>query len=453
MSNTIYDPVSTAQNLATATTAARQALIKTQTTNAQNTSAALTKLRSALSSFDSALAGLSGKTSLLSRSATFSGSGVGTATASASAVPGTYSFFVEQLASAHQIAYSIPAAVTVGGTLVVKIQGSADISVNLTAADTDGDNNLSAKEIAAAINVAVGSNAGVTASTVTVNGESQLVLTATDSGAAGAISLDASGAPGLALGTGKVLVEGQDAIVWLGAQGSGVKLQQNSNTFHAVEGVSMTFTRAMAAGEAPATLTVATDDSSTVSNVQSFVDAYNKLNEVLNSLTKSGDAASGVAASIFASDAGVRALRNQLNTIIRENVGGLSLTAFGVTANRDGSLALDSTRLKTKLAANPTGLATVFGSTAAGAKSGVLGKLDTYLNLWTGSTNSLISQRDNAVSKLQVSLSKQQETLDNQFNLAYKRYLIQFTQLQSLQAQMSQTTNMFDALFNNSSKN
>ncbi len=453
MTATIYDPVSTAQSLATAATAGRQALIKTQTTTAQNTATALSKLQSALSSFNSALAGLSGKNSLLSQSATFSGSGsnVGTATASASAVPGTYSFFVQQLATTHQIAYSVPATATAGGTLLVKIAGGAEIEVNLIAADVDGDGLMSAKEIAAAINAAESNNSRLTASTVTVNGESQLVLTASKSGEAGAISLDASAAPELALGAGTTLVAGQDAIVRLGGE-SGIELKQSSNTFTAIDGVSMTFTRAMATGEAPVTLMVATDDSGTVSNVQSFVDAYNKLNDVLNSLTSSGDAAAGVAASIFASDAGVRALRNQLTNTVRESVGGLSLTAFGVTANRDGSLSLNSARLKTKLAASPEGLATVFGSSSVGAKSGVLGSLDKYLSLWTSSTNGLISQRKTAVSKLQASLAQQQEALDQQFNTAYGRYLIQFTQLQSLQAQMTQTTNMFDALFSSDKK-
>lgn len=451
---TSYDPVSTAQGLATANTAGRQELITTQTNLAQKTNAALGQLQSALSSFNSALTSLSGKSSLLSQSATFSTSGIGTASASASAVPGSHSFFVEQLATTHQVAYSIPSVASAGGSLVVKVNGGDDVVVNLLAADSDGDNYLSAKEIAAAINAAAGSTPSVTASTVTVNGASQLVLTATQSGAAGGISLDVSsvGDPGLKAGlsAGNALSVGQDAIVWLGSKDTGIKLQQASNTFNAVDGVSMTFTRAMAVGESPVTLTVATDSSTTTSNVQSFIDAYNKLNDVLKGLTNSGDAENGVAASIFASDAGVRVMRNRLGDLLRENVGGLSLTNFGVTNNRDGSLSLNSARLQAKLAENPDGLATVFGSNAIGAKTGVLGKLDQYLNVWTSNTNGQISQRKTAVSKLQASLVQQQERLDKQFDNAYSRYLIQFTQLQSLQSQMSQTSNMFDALFNSS---
>ncbi len=131
MSTAIYDPVSTAQSLATAYTAGRQALIKTQTTNAQNTASALNKLQSALSNFNTALAALSGKSSLVSQSAVFSGNGVGTATASAVAVPGTYAFFVEQLASADQIAYSglTNATVASGDILTVNLAGGASFTV------------------------------------------------------------------------------------------------------------------------------------------------------------------------------------------------------------------------------------------------------------------------------------------------------------------------------------
>lgn len=456
MTTTTYDPVTTAQSLATAYTSGRQALIKTQTTTAESTATALTKLQSALMAFDSALTSLSNKKSVLSQLATFSASDIGTATASPAAVPGTYSFFVEQLASADQVAYSSLTNATVTGginSLTVNLAGGGSFSVDLNAADIDGNGVLTAKEIAGAVNSAADNDSSVTASSITVNGESQLVLTSTASGAAGAISLDTSAIDPAntaligALSAGNNLVAGKDAIVWLGDKGTGVEMQQSSNTFTAIDGVSMTFTRAMVTGEAPVTMAVARDDSGTAANVQSFVDAYNALHAVLSSLTYAGDPASNVAASIFANDSGVLSLQNSINSTLRESVGGLSLTSFGITANREGSLSLNSARLKAKLASNPDGLETVFGSSALGARSGVMGDLDRYLDVWTSSAGGQLTQRQTAVSKQKASLATQQDVLDSQYNSAYSRYLAQFTQLQSLQAQMEQTTNLFDALF------
>src|SRR6185369_13418967 len=155
----------------------------------------------------------------------------------------------------------------------------------------------------------------------------------------------------------------------------------------------------------------------------------------------------GGAAGVFASDSGIRALRDRLANSVRKSVGGVSLASYGVTGNRDGSLSLNTTKLQAKLAANPDGLGAVFGSTSAGASSGVLGDLDSYLNLWTNTAAGQIAQRQSSVSKLQSALTARQTALDDQYNNAYQRYLRQFTQLQALQSQMSQTTNMFTALF------
>ncbi len=454
-STATYDPVSTAQSLAKAYTDASQTMLTTQTTQATNTGSALTQLQSALSAFDTAVTNLGSKSSKVAQSARFSDSSIATATASAGAVAGSYSFYVQQLATASQVAYQNLSAIPIAGAgpLVVNLANGSSFNVDLTAADTDGNGSLTPTEIAAAINKASGNSSLVTASVVTVNGQSQMVLSANNTGAGNAVSLDASGIGDAslksALGSPSTLVTAQDAIVWLGAQNSGLQLQQASNTYTAIAGVSMTFKAAMASGAAPATLTVATDTNSTTANVQAFVDAYNKVNSVLDSLTSHGDPSKKVAASIFAEDAGVNSLRTRLQSAFRQSFGGLTLANFGVTADSDGTLSLDASKLTAKLATNPTGLDTVLGTTGT-TSSGVLGSLDAYLNLWTGSSGQ-IKQRQTSLTTLQSSLTDRQTTIDNQYNSAYARYLSQFTQLQTLQAQMNQTSNLFSALFSSGS--
>jgi len=195
MTTTTYDPTSTAASLAQAYTSGAQTLLTNQTNQANATATALTQLQSALTAFDTALTGLSGKSSAVSQSADFTDTSVGTATASGSAAPGTYSFFVQQLATANQVAYanvgSVPAAQ--GGTLAINLAGGQSISVDLTGADLDHDGTLTPTEMATAINNAAGNDGLVTASLVTVNGQSQMVLTSDQTGAANAISLDTSG--------------------------------------------------------------------------------------------------------------------------------------------------------------------------------------------------------------------------------------------------------------------
>jgi len=284
---------------------------------------------------------------------------------------------------------------------------------------------------------------------LTVGGSTQLVLSSTTTGESSEITVDASTLSDAALkakfGAPNTLVAAKDAIVWLGAKDTGVKLQQASNTFTAIDGVSMTFTHAMAVGAPPTTLTVAGDSAGTASNVQNFVDAYNALNSTLDTLTNAGTSG-GAAPGTFASDASVRALRTRLNDMLRQQVGGVRLADFGVTADRDGKLSLDKTKLQTQLDATPDSLDTLFGSASVTASSGLLGAVDKYLDAWLNSVNGKIVSRQASVQSVQKSAAERQTRLDKQYDSAYQRYLKQFTVLQNLQAQMAETSGMFDAL-------
>jgi len=459
MSTTTFDPTGTATSLASAYIAGRQQLLKTQIDRATAATAALDKLQQALAAFATAVRGLAGSSGVLTQSAKFNDPSIGSATASASAAAGSYSFFVKQLATANQKVYAglatVPTPAPGRDVLVVNLAGGASIQVNLSAADRNGDGLLTPAETAAAINSAADNGSKVTASIVTVGGQSQMVLSANATGAGSAISLDTSGldagALASALDAGSDVVAAQDAIVFLGAENSGVPMQQASNTFAAIDGVQITFTKAMDPGSAPATLTVVSDSTATATKLQGFVDAYNKLNDLLKALTNAGDPKTKTAAGAFADDSAVRALRSRLNSVLREKTGGVTLANYGVSADRYGVLSLDASRMTTMLASNPTGLDTLLGQTGVGVSSGVLGALDTTLNLWTSGSSGQIKHRQDGLTKLQTSFSERQATLDTQYNNAYARYLAQFTKLATLQDQMSHTTNLFDALFSNSS--
>lgn len=447
-----YDPATMASTLATAYTQAAQDLLTTQTTAAQTKATALTKLQSALTTFQTALESLSAKKGVSQHSATVSDSTIGTATASATATAGSYSLFVEQTATASQIAVEdLPAVpVSLGGPLVVQMADGSSITVNLEEADTNNDGTISQSEIARAINQSSDNQGKLTAMVMTVGDTSQLVLSANSTGAASQITLDASGLPDGALkdalGTTKQLSAAQDAVIWLGAQGTGTRMQQASNSFTAIPGVTFTLSKAMSTGSSPLTLTVADDTSGTTSNVQAFVDAYNALESTLDTLTSTGDADNGVAAAAFASDSGVRALRDHIAGLVRQTVDGVRAIDYGLSFDRNGQLTLDSAKLAKAQAANPDGLDTLFGSTTLGSTSGLLGTISDYVNQWTNSTSGQIKSRQDSISKLQKQLEDKQTTLDDRYNQAYARYLQQFTALQTLEAQMSQNSSIFDSL-------
>jgi flagellar hook-associated protein 2 len=459
-----YDPTSTATALAQKATAALQDILTNQTKTAGTTSTALSKLSSALSAFQSSLASLTGiGKSMLAQSATLSDSAIGTATAQPMAAGGSYSLFVQQLATASQVSYNnLADGRAAGGSLTVKLSDETagattppiTFAVDLSAAsaDTDKDGKLSIREVAAAINRSSGNNGLVSAGVVTIGTESRLVLTSKNTGVANTVSLDASGVSDASLKAGlgvrSVVTTAQDAIVLLGGKASGTAVKQASNTFTNIDGVSMTFTRAQAPTDNDITLNVASNTSGTVANVQAFVDAYNKLKSAVDGMVDPGDPGNAQAAGAFAHDAGIKALQSRLVNLVR-SAGTSSLASYGILATREGTLSLDSTRLTKQLGINPNGLDQLIGSASASNPTGVAGALNTYLNQWSNSATGQVKQRTDAITKLQSTLTQRQSDLDAQYDAAYKRYLKQFTELQTLQSAMSSNVSLFDALFSN----
>lgn len=462
-----YDPTSTAKALADKYISGTQTQLTNQTKAASDTAKALSTLSAAISTFQTSLSGLAGLgKSVLGQGATLSDTTVGTATASATAAAGTYSLFVEQVATNSQVSYnSLADGSALGGKLTINLDdtgagtNTAHFDVNLdAAADTDHDGKLSVREIAAAINGASGNTGLVSAGVVTVSGTPRLMLTAKNTGVANTVSVDGSAATAAGLQAGfaapTTVATAKDAIVWLGdpTDPSATKIQQASNTFTNIDGVAFTASHAQAPGASPFTLTVGTDTSGTTKNVQAFLDAFNKLRSALDGLVSLGDPTNNVAAGAFATDSGIIALRNRIGDLLRPN-GNLSLASYGIVANRDGSLSLDSTRLQKQLAVNPTGLDTLFGSASASAPSGVTGSLNTYLNQWSNLTNGQIKKRNDANTTLQASLTTRQTDLDAKYDSAYQRYLKQYTALQTLQSTMQNNSSMFTALFSSGSSN
>lgn len=452
-----YDPATTAAGLATNYTSARQSILTAQTKQASAAAAALSSLRSAISGYQGSLLSLTSGKTMLSQAATFSNTAVGSASAGVNATAGSYTFFVEKIATANQVSYNgLADSAADGGSLAIEFGGAPGFSVNLASANTDGNATLTPREIAAAVNAEPTNNGRVSASIVTVNGVTQLMLTSKTTGAGGNISLNTAAVNNAGLKAAlsaapAQIATGQDALVWLGAQGTGTPITQASNVFTNVDGVTMTFAKAQAPGDAPVTLTVASDNAGTVAKVQKFVDDYNKLKAVVDAMVAPGDPAKGATPGVFANDGGVRVLQGRMVSMLRGVNGADSLAAYGIVATRDGSLSLNATRLTSQLAVSPKGLDTLIGSNVNGSSSGIAGHLDSYLKEWSSSTDGQLKQRLEENTKLQTSLTKRQDQLDKQYDSAYKRYLLQFTQLQTLQSRMASNTSMFEALFGDKS--
>jgi len=168
----VIDVNSLVSQLVAATRAPKDSIISTRTQTATTQISAVGTLKSALSTFQTSLAALDTPGAFNTLTATSSSPTTLTASAGSSAVAGTYSVSVTQLATAQQLV-SKPIAAdgssTVGtGTLKVSL-GAASFNVALTSA------NDTVSGLAAAINSATG-NPGVTATVITGTDGAHLIL-------------------------------------------------------------------------------------------------------------------------------------------------------------------------------------------------------------------------------------------------------------------------------------
>ncbi len=290
---------------------------------------------------------------------------------------------VQQLA-AGQVLQSAPltAANAQAGTGSLSLTvGSTSYDITLTTPAT------TLSDLAAAIN---DTHSGVTASIVTDKSGARLVLKG-ETGADKAFTLTAK--------------PGADADLarfsWDGTTGGMARSQTAKNALVKIDNVAMEFDKNEITTAIPnlridlnravpgTTVTVATDQpTSTMADlVQQIVDAYNTLKVGLNTATRNTDGA-GSSSGLLANDSGMRDMAIRLGRITSTELTNegtyRTLADLGVTTNRDGTLALDQTRLKAALAADPAGVVEMLNPTAKDAThvgiAGALKSIADYLN-------------------------------------------------------------------------
>lgn len=143
---------------------------------------------------------------------------------------------------------------------------------------------------------------------------------------------------------------------------NGISISKTSNTVSdVIQGVTFTLNKEASA----ATLTVARDTAGVSSSISSFVKAYNDLSTTLKNLS-AYDAATKQAATLQG-DSTVRTLQTQLRGMLSTAVvgtpGTLTMLAdIGITAQKDGTLAINQTKLDNAMASNFSDVASLFTS-------------------------------------------------------------------------------------------
>jgi len=425
-------------------------------------------LSSLVSSFQSAAENLS--TSLQKLTATPSDPNALAATADSTAVPGTYTVSVSQLAQSQGLvaagqvsstaAIGNGTATTVtfdfgtisGGTLTNGVYSGATFASNGSGTKSitiDSTNNTLAG-IRDAINAA---NMGVTATIVNDGSGTpyRLTLTSASSGASNSLKITTSGGDGT---IGNLLnydpAGTQNLTQTVAAQNAnltvnGIAITSASNTVNgAIQGISMTLKNTTAT---PASLTVARDTTSINTAVSSFVDAYNALASQIKSRSAYGT--NGSAGGALAGDGTLRAMQDQLLSIFNTPATGGTLTSLaqvGIAFQKDGSLLLDSSQLDSAIATNFSDVTNLFSSSSGFA---------TRLQAWATSTLSpggLIDTRTQSLNASIQSRNTEIDRLENRMTALQKQYTQEYTNLNLLLSNMNSTSTYLTQQLSGSSK-
>lgn len=439
------DPSSLASQLASLDILALQNSITTQSKSLEAQTKALSSLRSALTTFRSSITALnSTSASVLKNIATMNQEGIATISASASARKGTYSLNVSQLATAQQKGFGgldDDAIKNASGTLKINLNGES-IEIDMDGLDSLADfaDAINKTDFPSASNASSTTDAsgqnGITASLMRIDGNVSLILNSDQSGAKYDIEMDTSG---LTSGQNifdneEIITQGKDALFTLGD--SQKQYSSSSNTLdELVDGVSIKLT-STTEKDKPLVISIDTDTTETQTQIQTFIDAYNTLRDTISGLTATGTSADTRGA--FAGDASISSLTSDLGNLLRGTFGEQNMSKFGIAADKDGKLSLDSDVLEKQLKSDPQTVAQFFNG-----NDGLIKAMDKSLDKYLSTSSGLLKGRQETLDRQQTDIDTKTEKMNTRYESSYNRYLKQFTQLQKIMTQMNNTMSMF----------
>ena len=343
----------------------------------------------ALSTFQTAVQELNKEEKFQSLKATPSDATAFTSTASGKAEPGNHSINVTALAQMQKLSAAGQTSDTanIGNGTPTKLTfdfgritgGTLDPSSGKYTGATFSSNGQGSKTIAIdasnnnlqgirdAINAA---KIGITASIINDGSTTpfSLTLSSTKMGANNSLKISASGDEAVTALLANDPAEKQNLTQSVMAQNAvltvdGVTINKESNSISGViPGVDFELLKTTSS---PASVAVTRDSSAITTLVQNFVKNFNDLNKTFQDTTAYNPATKQGA--VLQGDATLRVLQSQIRAVLNtpvSNTGGTltTLSQIGLTFQKDGTMALDTTRLNAAITKNPNDVARLFAT-------------------------------------------------------------------------------------------
>ncbi|WP_291520106.1 MULTISPECIES: flagellar filament capping protein FliD [Comamonadaceae] len=381
-------------------------------------------LKSMMSGFGDAAAKLSDPAGWNSVKASTSNDKAVTVSTSAGSSATSLSIEVQKLAKAQSAATALPPfalqSALGAGTLSIQVGSGAAVDVVIEA----GKDSLA--DVARTINDA---KAGVSATVVRDASGERLLMRATDTGISKSFTVAVSGgSPGLErLAFGPLVTGGmtqtqapQDAEATI----NNVAITSPSNRLtDTVPGLTLTLTQVTTE---PVEIAVAADQEAMKKNVQSFVDAYNALNDLLTVATKYNPTTK--TAGSLQGDSTAVGLQNAMRGMMRSVTASSPFSRLidvGIEAQKDGKLEIKADKLSSALG-NVDGLRALFSTSSTDPTAQGFGlKIKAFADGMVAASGSLSTRTDSLQNAIRRN-TKEQERVIERAARSETRYLAQY---------------------------
>ncbi len=421
--------------------------------NIQSAQATISSFSSTLSALKSAAVALSDPAGFASMKATSSDSSI-VPTTGVGATPGQWSVSVSSIAQEQRTlsngTSSSTTALGLSGNLGIHV-GSGSASIAIASTDTLAD---VAGKVAS-------SGLRAQASLVFDGSQYHLLVSGLDTGASNSISFDESSLTGTGYSMGlsspsNVVQAAQDAHLTIGGSGGGtpIPITSASNQITgAIPGVTFAVTRPTTS---PAAVSIASDPSNIQANIQTFVTAYNAV--VNDGHSAAGFGTQKASNTLLQGDHAIRSSLDQFGALMSESVPGTSgayttLASVGLALNDDGTLALDSTKLASALAADPTSVSRLFVKDSHNGSQGVMATFGSAVDSFTSTTGGPIQSEIDAFTNRNKALTDQMAAMQTRVTAYQTQLQNQFTKMNATLAQYRQIAASLNASNNSSSNN
>ncbi|SCB92040.1 flagellar filament capping protein FliD [Gilliamella intestini] len=427
------------------------------------------KLKSALTTFNTATAKLQKKELFQSRTATGNNDYFSVKVSSKAAL-GNYAVTVDQLATSHGVATSAinDKATQLGNdneTRTITIEQANGDKLNVTLSKDE----TSLEAIANAINNAqfVDENGKTSPSTMNAavvrsgDGRYQLSITSKETGELQSITSISSDDEKLNEIIGfdinqpnnshmTEVSKAQDAKFSF----NGIAITSSSNTVKdVVAGVDITLKATTTTSQ---NLAITADDEKAEEAIKEWVEAFNQLQSTISTLTqftadeknsKELNSSNGP----LVGDATLRNIDQSIRSIFAKGQSGefSVLAQIGVNMNKDGQLTINENQLKKALTENSDAVATLF--TGDGKNTGIANEVFAKVSGFIDS-DGMIDSATNGLNTTLKSLDKRHDQVSNSIEQTIDRYRTQFTKLDilinSLDSMSNYLTTQFDMMAN-----